>query len=167
MTATQPAVLALHHTLSQSKMDDRKRSLALDVDDLTPSRKRIVKDENGQQMRLDADKEKDLEVRTELHGRCISQRHPDLIQNYQKDAILRQMKEYKREKKHFEELSGELEKKLLHHDEHLRAVDAWFAQLLDEFRVLAADTLPAATTNVSSSSGESMIERHVYFSTLC
>lgn len=43
-------------------MDDRKRALALDVDDLTPSRKRVAKDENGQQMRLDADKEKEIEV---------------------------------------------------------------------------------------------------------
>ena len=44
------------------KMEDRKRSLANDVDDLAPSRKRLVKDENGQAMRMDAEKEKDVEV---------------------------------------------------------------------------------------------------------
>jgi E3 ubiquitin-protein ligase BRE1 len=44
------------------KMEDRKRSLANDVDDLAPSRKRMVKDENGQQMRMDAEKEKEIEV---------------------------------------------------------------------------------------------------------
>ena len=43
-------------------MEDRKRSLANDADDLAPSRKRLVKDENGQQMRMDAEKEKDVEV---------------------------------------------------------------------------------------------------------
>ena len=44
-------------------MEDRKRSLAPDVDEsMAPSRKRLVKDENGQQMRMDAEKEKDVEV---------------------------------------------------------------------------------------------------------
>lgn len=61
MTATQPAILAVHNPIPTPKMDDRKRSLAMDVDD-PPSRKRHVKDEAGQQMRLEADKEKDLEV---------------------------------------------------------------------------------------------------------
>lgn len=150
MTATQPAVLALHQTLSQSKMDDRKRALALDVDDLTPSRKRIVKDENGQQMRLDADKEKDLEVGIQRRRDRPSQRDSDMLQNYQKDAILRQMKEYKREKKHYEELYADLSRKALHHDEHLRVIDAWMAQLLDELRLLAGDKLPAAASNGES-----------------
>jgi E3 ubiquitin-protein ligase BRE1 len=45
------------------KMEDRKRSLAGDGDDaMAPSRKRLMKDENGQQMRMDAEKEKDVEV---------------------------------------------------------------------------------------------------------
>ena len=43
-------------------MEDRKRSLAADPEDLAPSRKRLIKDENGQQMRMDAEKEKDVEV---------------------------------------------------------------------------------------------------------
>lgn len=47
---------------SVKKMEDRKRSLANDADDLAPSRKRMIKDENGQQMRMDAEKEKDVEV---------------------------------------------------------------------------------------------------------
>lgn len=44
------------------KMEDRKRSLANDVDDLAPRSKRLLKDENGQAMRMDAEKEKDVEV---------------------------------------------------------------------------------------------------------
>lgn len=44
------------------KMEDRKRSLAHDGDDLAPRSKRLLKDENGQAMRMDAEKEKDVEV---------------------------------------------------------------------------------------------------------
>lgn len=64
------------------------------------------------------------------------------------------MREYKREKKHYEDLYVELSKKRLHHDEHLRVVDAWFAQLLDELRVLAGETLPAPTSNGSATNGK-------------
>ena len=51
-------------SLDKVKMDDRKRSLVPDTDDLAPSRKRLLKDESGQAMRMDAEKEKDVEVRT-------------------------------------------------------------------------------------------------------
>ncbi|QIW98775.1 hypothetical protein AMS68_004293 [Peltaster fructicola] len=120
-------------------MDDRKRSLAADADDYAPSRKRIAKDENGQQIRLDAEKEKDIEV----CGSVLTRQHSAYrVQNYQKDAILRQMKAYKAEKKHYEELYAELNRKQTKHDDHLRAVDTWFAQLLDELRILAGDALP-------------------------
>ena len=63
MTTTQapPAVLPSFDT--KVKMEDRKRSLAPDADDMAPSRKRLAKDENGQPMRMDAEKEKDVEVR--------------------------------------------------------------------------------------------------------
>lgn len=42
-------------------MEDRKRALIADVDDLAPSRKRL-KDENGSTMRMDEQKERDVEV---------------------------------------------------------------------------------------------------------
>lgn len=60
MTATKahlPALPSLHII----EMEDRKRSLVNDVDDLAPSRKRL-KDENGGTMRMAEDKEKDVEV---------------------------------------------------------------------------------------------------------
>ena len=80
------------------------------------------------------------------------------MQNYQKDAILRQMKEYKRQRKDFEEQVHELQSKCQHHDYHLRAIDAWFAQLLDEIRVMASDMLPTPPPSASShSSMPSMI----------
>ena len=62
MTTTQAQPLAIP-SFDKIKMEERKRSLALDADDLAPSRKRLVKDESGQAMRMDAEKEKDVEVR--------------------------------------------------------------------------------------------------------
>lgn len=64
MTTTQAVPVALPSFDIPVKMEDRKRSLAPDVDDLAPSRKRVAKDENGQPMRMDAEKEKDVEVCT-------------------------------------------------------------------------------------------------------
>ena len=60
MTATKTALPALP-SLSKIEMEDRKRSLANDVDDLAPSRKRL-RDENGATMRMSEHIEKDVEV---------------------------------------------------------------------------------------------------------
>jgi hypothetical protein len=48
---------------------------------------------------------------------------------YQKDAILRQMREYKREKNTLEAQLDTLEKKSVYHDDHLRLIDLWFSQV--------------------------------------
>lgn len=67
----QPVALPLPHDLA--KMEDRKRPLSLDAEDSVSSRKRQVKDEHGQQMRMDAEKEKEVEVRCSRHrGLCDS-----------------------------------------------------------------------------------------------
>lgn len=65
------------------------------------------------------------------------------MKNYQKDAILRQMKEYKRQRRDFEEKVQDLQKRCQFHDDHLRTIDAWFSQLLDEIRIMAAQSLPS------------------------
>lgn len=65
MNATQAPVAPVHQSFVKVKMDERKRSLASDPDELQP-RKRTVKDENGQQMRMDAEKEKDIEVHPDI-----------------------------------------------------------------------------------------------------
>jgi E3 ubiquitin-protein ligase BRE1 len=75
------------------------------------------------------------------------------VQNYQKDAIMRQMKAYKRERKDFEEQVNDLQRKCQYHDDHLRAIDAWFAQLLDEVRVLASQLLPTPPPSASDYTG--------------
>jgi len=66
---------------------------------------------------------------------------------------MRQMKEYKRLKKDFEERYTELSNKCLFHDDHLRTIDAWFAQLLDEVRLIAAQTLPTPPPSATSVNG--------------
>ena len=45
-----------------AKMEDRKRSLAVDADDVAPRAKRLLRDSEGQPMRMDAEKEKAVEV---------------------------------------------------------------------------------------------------------
>ncbi|KAI5304821.1 E3 ubiquitin-protein ligase bre1 [Ascosphaera pollenicola] len=60
----------------------------------------------------------------------------DDLERVQKDAILRQMHEYKRERNTLESRLKDLEKSAAYHDEHLRVIDAWLKQLIDEIRVM-------------------------------
>jgi E3 ubiquitin-protein ligase BRE1 len=50
-------------------------------------------------------------------------------QTFQKDAILRQMKEYKREKQDLEKSVKTLEERSKHYKDNLRMVDAWWKQV--------------------------------------
>jgi hypothetical protein len=50
-------------------------------------------------------------------------------QAFQKDAIIRQMREYKREKNTAEAQLNELESRAKHHNDHLRTIDTWFDQV--------------------------------------
>lgn len=52
-----------------------------------------------------------------------------LRQRFQKDAIWRQMQEYKREKLSFETKLKELSKATNYHNDHLRIIDAWYNQV--------------------------------------
>ncbi|TKX25995.1 E3 ubiquitin-protein ligase bre1 [Elsinoe australis] len=105
-------------------MEDRKRAIVADHDDAGPPSKRQATAANGAS-RMDADKEKDVE-------------------NYQKDAILRQMKEYKRTCKDLESEVKDLSRRATYHDDHIRLIDAWFSQLLDEIQVVVNGTPPVA-----------------------
>jgi E3 ubiquitin-protein ligase BRE1 len=62
------------------------------------------------------------------------------LQLYQKDAIIRQMREYKREKATLESQLLEVEKRSKYHDEHLRTVDTWFDQVGRVLRLCLYDT---------------------------
>lgn len=52
-----------------------------------------------------------------------------LRQRYQKDAILRQMYEYRREKSTLESRLNQMSKNAAHHNDHLRVIDVWFNQV--------------------------------------
>ncbi|KAI9661893.1 MAG: E3 ubiquitin-protein ligase bre1 [Bathelium mastoideum] len=109
-------------TLAKVVMDERKRPSVSDPDEAAPPAKKHAVAVNGGRNQSDAD----------LPWR-------DEIDRYQKDAILRQMKEFKREKALLEAQVADLTKRALYHDDHLRIVDTWFSQLLDEIKVLAND----------------------------
>jgi len=51
------------------------------------------------------------------------------LQAYQKGAIFRQMREYKRERNELESQLAELTKRATYHDNHIRTIDAWFSQV--------------------------------------
>ena len=63
MTSAEIQAPAHPSSFGKIKMEDRKRSLVVDPEDGVSTRKRLLKDEHGQQMRMDPDKEKDVEVR--------------------------------------------------------------------------------------------------------
>ncbi|PIA92382.1 E3 ubiquitin-protein ligase bre1 [Cercospora beticola] len=142
MPATKAAPPAFP-SLSKIEMEDRKRSLINDVEDLAPSRKRL-KDENCATMRMDDDKEKQVE-------------------DYQKDALIRQLKEYKRVKRDAEEQLAELQRKARYHDDHLRILDAWWSQLLDEIRLRIGDELPTPPPSATSAVGEEIYNKALNF----
>jgi hypothetical protein len=52
-----------------------------------------------------------------------------LYQTFQKDALIRQMREFKREKIQLESQVAELQKSSKYHDEHIRTIDAWLSQV--------------------------------------
>lgn len=60
-----------------------------------------------------------------------------LEQRFQKDAIYRQMQEYRREKNTLESQLKEMRKQARYHDDHLRIIDSWFQQIIDEVKVIA------------------------------
>ncbi|ODM20387.1 E3 ubiquitin-protein ligase bre1 [Aspergillus cristatus] len=102
------------------KMEDRKRSAANDHNDSAPPSKKQATSVNGG-----------------------SKPHPDAdmpwkddLERFQKDAIWRQMQEYKREKVSLETKVKELSKATTYHNDHLRVIDAWYNQLIDEVKVL-------------------------------
>jgi E3 ubiquitin-protein ligase BRE1 len=132
MTAVEKVPLSVSQP-SLIKMEDRKRSMPYDSSDAPPHKKQATAT-NGASKHIDADMpwKDDLEVSSTSFRPFAALTNS--LQRYQKDAIYRQMREYKRER---ETLSGQLDdlrKKTQHHDDHIRAIDAWFKQLLAEVK---------------------------------
>ncbi|KAK6521680.1 hypothetical protein TWF506_001888 [Arthrobotrys conoides] len=96
----------------QPVMEDRKRPLVDGASDETPPSKR--------QAMTSPDEPQNQEE----------------VVNFQKEAIYRQMKAYKREKELTETRLEELQKRCIYHDDHIRVIDIWLDQLLDEVRIM-------------------------------
>ncbi|KAI9851410.1 MAG: E3 ubiquitin-protein ligase bre1 [Thelocarpon superellum] len=102
-------------------MEDRKRPATHNHDDAAaPPLKRHASSVNGA-----SKAERDAEMPWK-----------DDLERFQKDAIYRQMQEYKRERNNLESRLAEMVKRATYHDDHLRVVDAWWRQLLDEVKIL-------------------------------
>ncbi|KAF1972208.1 E3 ubiquitin-protein ligase-like protein bre1 [Bimuria novae-zelandiae CBS 107.79] len=112
-------------SLDPVKMEERKRPSA--SEDSAPPAKRQAVAVNGLRPHPDADMP-----------------WKDDIEAFQKDAILRQMREYKREKATIESQLSEIENRSQYHDDHLRTIDIWFDQLIDEIKILSGEKLTAA-----------------------
>ncbi|EEH16818.2 E3 ubiquitin-protein ligase bre1 [Paracoccidioides brasiliensis Pb03] len=119
-----PAVEASTVPLAESglvvKMEDRKRPAAYGPNDSSPPLKKQA---------------------TSLNG--ATKPHPDTdmpwkddLERFQKDAIWRQMQEYKREKSMLEVRLKEISKTTEYQNDHLRIIDAWFKQLIDEVQLM-------------------------------
>ncbi|KAF8244720.1 BRE1-domain-containing protein [Wilcoxina mikolae CBS 423.85] len=111
-------------------MEDRKRPVPHDPsDDSHPPYKRQAIQSSSQTQ----------------NNHQVPQSQEDVI-HFQKEAIWRQMQEYKRERNILESRVEELDKRSAYHDDHLRIVDAWWTQLLDEVRILAGAPDSSANT---------------------
>lgn len=115
-------------SLDAVKMEDRKRPIA---DDAAPPAKRQAVAVNGARSHPDTDLpwKDDIEVRPPPPPPRTRPLISTPLQAYQKDAILRSMRELKREKATLEAQMSELEKRAQHHDDHLRTLDVWFDQV--------------------------------------
>ncbi|KAK4249880.1 BRE1 E3 ubiquitin ligase-domain-containing protein [Corynascus novoguineensis] len=110
-------------------MEDRKRPASGAVDDGAPPSKRQAV--NGGSKSKDDSGDMKEEA---------------WIEEYQKGAIYRQMLEYKREKINLESRVQELEKNSTDHDDHIRIVDAWVLQLLQEIELLVEGAVSSTSS---------------------
>ncbi|KAJ5139294.1 uncharacterized protein N7515_004142 [Penicillium bovifimosum] len=117
MPAVEPHVASSESGLV--KMEDRKRPAADSSDTGPPLKKQATTVNGGTKAHPDADMP-----------------WKDDLERFQKEAILRQMQEYKREKSSLEARLSQMSKAATFHNDHLRVIDAWFRQLIDEMKLL-------------------------------
>ncbi|KAL1843679.1 hypothetical protein VTJ49DRAFT_379 [Mycothermus thermophilus] len=134
--ATSPSALPSPAAFTLAKMEDRKRPASGAVDDAAPPSKRQAVNGGSRSKDDSADMREEAWIEPAL-GRT----------QYQKGAIYRQMLEYKREKLNLESRVQELEKNSTDHDDHIRIVDAWVLQLLQEIELLVEGAVPSATAD--------------------
>ncbi|KAL4738665.1 BRE1 E3 ubiquitin ligase-domain-containing protein [Aspergillus similis] len=105
------------------KMEDRKRAATHENDSAPPLKKQATSVNGGSKPHPDADMP-----------------WKDDLERFQKDAIWRQMQEYKRDKVSLEAKLKESAKATAYHGDHLRVIDAWYNQLIDEVKLLLGST---------------------------
>ncbi|KAF2093902.1 putative histone ubiquitinationc protein [Rhizodiscina lignyota] len=119
-------------SLGLVKMEDtRKRNTVPDADDALPPPKRQATLVNGKKGEDFADWDPNME-------------------EFRKDAIFRSFKQLKKDKTELESQVAELDEKSKFHDDHLRIIDAWLSQLLDELRNTSFDTYIDPSTALST-----------------
>ncbi|KEF58224.1 E3 ubiquitin-protein ligase BRE1 [Exophiala aquamarina CBS 119918] len=118
MTAIE-VPLSLSSQQSLVKMDERKRPSPYDQVESAPPLKKHQSTANGASK---SHKDDDMPWKDDL-------------ERFQKDAIYRQMQEYRREKNTLETQLKEMRKKARYHDDHLRIIDSWFQQVVDEVKL--------------------------------
>ncbi|KAM4054687.1 BRE1 e3 ubiquitin ligase [Hirsutella rhossiliensis] len=130
-------------------MEDRKRPAIGAADELAPPSKRIAV--NGSKAKDDA-----LDMKEESWI--------EKTQAYTKGAIYRQMQEYSRKAATAESRLEELHKRCVHHDDHLRFIDIWWRQLLEEVESMTARELPDTVNPTESPylSGVSFKDLHEF-----
>ncbi|KAJ5719657.1 hypothetical protein N7493_007235 [Penicillium malachiteum] len=117
MPAAEPPIVSTES--GPLKMDDRKRPAADNNDSAPPLKKQATSVNGGSKPHPDADMP-----------------WKDDLERIQKDAILRQMQEYKREKVALEARVSQMSKTASDHNDRLRVIDSWFCQFLDEIKLL-------------------------------
>ncbi|CAG7957473.1 unnamed protein product [Penicillium nalgiovense] len=124
MPAVEPPVTSSESGLV--KMEDRKRPAVDNNDSAPPLKKQATSVNGGSKPHPDADMP-----------------WKDDLERFQKEAILRQMQEYKREKSSLESRLSQMSKAATFHNDHLRVIDLWFKQrglisyqLIDEVKIL-------------------------------
>lgn len=158
MTALESPTVSLPKSGLVVKMEDRKRLATQDPGDSAPPLKKQATTVNGGvKAHPDTDMpwRDDLEVRkalsSYLHAMSVDETvfvlsrialhsriffcqkvltyYSFFTQRYQKDAIWRQMQEYKREKTTLESRIKDLSKKMAYNEEHVSVLDAWLKQV--------------------------------------
>ncbi|KAJ5341677.1 hypothetical protein N7541_010801 [Penicillium brevicompactum] len=107
------------------KMEDRKRPAAESNDSAPPLKKQATTANGGSKPHPDADMP-----------------WKDDLERFQKEAILRQMAEYRRERNSLESRLETMSKAATYHNDHLRIIDSWFQQLIDEMKILLGSSQP-------------------------
>ncbi|KAJ4140901.1 E3 ubiquitin-protein ligase bre1 [Fusarium equiseti] len=108
-------------------MEDRKRPAINSADEIAPPSKRVAV--NGSKAKDDP----------------LDMKEESWVETYTKGAIYRQMQEYSRKASTYESRLEELHKRSVHHDDHLRLIDAWWRQVLDELELLSESDVNSQT----------------------